>query len=299
MSDLESKTRYDPGEVEPRICADWLDRGLFHPDPEGTPDENYSIAIPPPNVTGVAPHGARAQQLDPGHPDPLPPDAGSGRSGSSAPTMRASPPRRRWSGPSEQVGLSREEIGREEFVARVWQWREQYGDAIVEQLKRLGASCDFDDERFTLDEELREGGARGVRRAVPQGLDLPRPLHGQLGPREPFGDLRPRGRGSRGRRTRSTTSTIRWPRARGRSPSPPSGPRRCSPTRRSPCNPEDERYRAADRRDRDPAARRAQAEDHRRRVRQARVRHRRAQDHPGHDPNDFEIGRRHGLEQIA
>jgi len=52
VSDLESKTRYDPSEVEPRIVEKWLASGLFHPQPEGTAAENYSIAIPPPNVTG-------------------------------------------------------------------------------------------------------------------------------------------------------------------------------------------------------------------------------------------------------
>ena len=53
MSDLEHKTRYDPSEVEPRIEERWLESGLFHPQPGGAPDENYSIAIPPPNVTGA------------------------------------------------------------------------------------------------------------------------------------------------------------------------------------------------------------------------------------------------------
>jgi valyl-tRNA synthetase len=57
-----------------------------------------------------------------------------------------------------QEGTSREEIGRQAFVERVWRWREQYGGTIIEQLKRLGASCDYDDERFTLD----EGYARAV-----------------------------------------------------------------------------------------------------------------------------------------
>ena len=65
-ADLESRTRYEPAEVEPRIIERWLESGLFHPEPEGTADENYSIAIPPPNVTGVAAHGPRAQRLDPG-----------------------------------------------------------------------------------------------------------------------------------------------------------------------------------------------------------------------------------------
>ncbi len=49
-------------------------------------------------------------------------------------------------------GTSRQELGREEFVRRVWEWREHYGHTIVEQFKRLGASCDYSEERFTLDE---------------------------------------------------------------------------------------------------------------------------------------------------
>ena len=52
-SDLEARTRYDPSEVEPRIAESWLASGLFHPEPAGDPSENYSIAIPLPNVTGV------------------------------------------------------------------------------------------------------------------------------------------------------------------------------------------------------------------------------------------------------
>ena len=152
MSDLESKTRYDPGEVEPRIMRRWLDSGLFHPDPEGTPDENYSIAIPPPNVTGVLHMGhalnnsiqdclVRHRRMQGRRTKWI---FGTDHAGIATQTQveRA----------LEQEGLTRAEIGREEFVARVWEWREQYGDAIVEQLKRLGASCDYEDERFTLDE---------------------------------------------------------------------------------------------------------------------------------------------------
>src|SRR5919106_1851034 len=50
---VKEQTRYDPADAEPRVAARWLESGLFHPDPEGTPEENYSIAIPPPNVTGA------------------------------------------------------------------------------------------------------------------------------------------------------------------------------------------------------------------------------------------------------
>jgi valyl-tRNA synthetase len=153
MSDLESNTRYDPSEVEPRIVNKWLASGLFHPTPEGDSAQNYSIAIPPPNVTGslhmghafqdaimdvlIRHHrmrGQRAKWI-----------LGSDHAGIATQTQveRA----------LEQEGTSREALGREAFVQRVWQWREQYGGQIIGQLKRLGASCDYDDERFTLDEQ--------------------------------------------------------------------------------------------------------------------------------------------------
>jgi valyl-tRNA synthetase len=153
MTDLESKTRYDPSEVEPRIVQRWLRSGIFHPQPEGSAEENYSIAIPPPNVTGslhmghafqdaimdtlIRHHrmrGERTKWI-----------LGTDHAGIATQTQveRA----------LVQEGSSREAIGREAFVERVWRWREQYGGTIIEQLKRLGASCDYDAERFTLDED--------------------------------------------------------------------------------------------------------------------------------------------------
>src|SRR3954447_22654859 len=53
LNALRERTRYSPAEVESRVLDRWQESGIFHPEPEGTPDENYSIAIPPPNVTGV------------------------------------------------------------------------------------------------------------------------------------------------------------------------------------------------------------------------------------------------------
>jgi valyl-tRNA synthetase len=160
VADLQSKTRYDPSEVEPRIVDRWLQSGLFHPEPIGTAAENYSIAIPPPNVTGALHMG---HALNTTIQDVLIRNA------------RAKGIRTKWilgtdhAGIATQTqveraladgGLTREEVGREEFVARVWRWREQYGGTIIEQLKRLGASCDYDDERFTLDQRY----ARAVLR---------------------------------------------------------------------------------------------------------------------------------------
>src|ERR671933_1503298 len=155
---LQDRTRYDPSELEPRVLERWLASGLLHPEPAGTPDENYSIAIPPPNVTGAlhmghALNGSIQDVLIRHH------------------RMRGM--RTKWILGTDHAGIatqtqverllasegtSREEIGREAFVERVWRWREQYGGTIIEQYKRLGASCDYAEERFTLD----EGYARAV-----------------------------------------------------------------------------------------------------------------------------------------
>src|SRR3954454_10924129 len=153
MAGLQDRTRFEPSEVEPRIVARWLASGLVHPDPAGTADESFSVAIPPPNVTGA---------LHMGH----------ALNGSVQDTLvryhRMLGQRTKWIlgtdhagiATQKQVerrlaaeGLQREELGREAFVERVWRWRAQYGGTIVEQLKRLGATCDYEDERFTLDED--------------------------------------------------------------------------------------------------------------------------------------------------
>src|ERR1700744_693748 len=152
MSDLASTTRYDPTEVEPRIVEKWLQSGLFHPTPEGTPEENYSMAIPPPNVTGVLHMG---HALNNSIQDCL------------ARYHRMRGQRTKWILGTDHAGIAtqtqveraliaegthRRDLGREAFVERVWQWRAQYGGSIIEQLKRLGAPADYGAERFTLDD---------------------------------------------------------------------------------------------------------------------------------------------------
>jgi valyl-tRNA synthetase len=159
-SELEAKTRYDPSEVEPRIAGSWLASGLFHPEPGGDPSENYSVVIPLPNVTGVLHMG---HALNNSIQDCL------------IRYHRMRGQRTKWilgtdhAGIGTQIqveralateGISREQLGREAFVERVWQWREEYGGQIVKQLKRLGSSLDYEDERFTLD----EGYVRAVQK---------------------------------------------------------------------------------------------------------------------------------------
>jgi valyl-tRNA synthetase len=152
MDTIEMKTRYEPADVEPRIARAWLESGINHPEPEGDPSENYSIAIPPPNVTGVLHMG---HALNNAVQDTL------------IRRARQQGKRTKWilgtdhAGIATQtqvekqlkaLGTSREEVGREQFISRVWAWREQYGSQIIEQIKRLGSSADFSDERFTMDE---------------------------------------------------------------------------------------------------------------------------------------------------
>jgi len=153
MKDLESKKRYVPAEVEPRISERWLQSGLWHPEPAGTASENYSIAIPPPNVTGSL-HMGHALQ------DSIM-DALTRYHRMGPPTQRSKwilgtdhagiATQKQVENALRDEGLSREELGREAFERRVWEWRAQYGGQIIGQLKRLGASCDYEDERFTLD----------------------------------------------------------------------------------------------------------------------------------------------------
>jgi valyl-tRNA synthetase len=151
-ADLESRTRYDPAETEERVFTRWRDSGLFHPAPEGTPDENYSIAIPPPNVTGVLHMG---HALNGAIQDAL------------IRLNRMRGKRTKWILGTDHAGIatqkqverlletegtSREALGRKAFEERVWRWREQYGSSIIDQYMRLGASADYGEERFTLDE---------------------------------------------------------------------------------------------------------------------------------------------------
>ena len=149
---LEETTRWDPGAVEQRVFDRWMAGGWFHPPAEGSPDENYSIAIPPPNVTGALHMG---HALNGTVQDVL---------------IRLNRMRGRntmWILGTDHAGIgtqavverelvsqgtSRQEIGRDAFTERVWEWKEQYGSTIIEQYQRLGASCDYRRERFTLDD---------------------------------------------------------------------------------------------------------------------------------------------------
>src|SRR5690242_7285740 len=167
---LRERTRYVPHDVEPRVFARWEQAGIFHPEPEGTAEENYSIAIPPPNVTGA---------LHMGH----------ALNGSIQDVLirraRMRGVRTKWifgtdhAGIATQVkveqqlaeeGKSKHDLGRDAFIQKVWEWREKYGSTIVEQFKRLGCSCDYDDERFTMDDAYERAVAQVFVSLYEKGL---------------------------------------------------------------------------------------------------------------------------------
>jgi valyl-tRNA synthetase len=170
LSALQDRTRYDPHEVEGRVFARWEEAGIFHPQSAGTADENYSIAVPPPNVTGA---------LHMGH-------ALNGAIQDVCVRLARMRGRRtKWifgtdhAGIATQVkvaealaaeGKAMEDLGREKFVERVWRWREEHGSLITEQYKRLGASLDYADERFTMDDDYARAVAHVFVRLFDKGL---------------------------------------------------------------------------------------------------------------------------------
>ena len=228
-----------------------------------------------------AAHGPRVQGLDPGLPGPLPPHA---RAADEVdPGHR--PRRDRHPDPgraraAEQEGTSRERLGRERFEQRVWEWRQQYGGTIIEQLKRLGASCDYAEERFTLDEAYAQAVLKVFVALYEKGYIYRDRymVNWDPGTGSAISDLE-----VEQREVTDTLYYIDYPLASGLGGDHGGhGAARDDARRhRDRRAPRGRALPAADRREGDPAARRAQAEDHRRRLRQARVRHRRAEDHPG------------------
>ena len=150
---------YEPAAVEARWYPVWLERGYFRPESARDARATFSMVIPPPNVTGTLHIGhalnnslqdilCRYKRMDGFRVLWVP---GMDHAGIATQNVveRA----------LQAEGKSRHELGREAFVERVWKWKEERGGAIVHKLKRLGASCDWTRERFTLDEGL----SRAVR----------------------------------------------------------------------------------------------------------------------------------------
>jgi len=149
----ELPKNYDPAEVEPRRYAEWLQAGVFHdePDPARPP---FIISMPPPNITGKLHlgHGSTYTPMDVltryhrmlGENADWIPGQDHAAIATEAVVVRE----------LAKEGLTRDALGREAFVQRVWQWREEYGGTIDAQFKRLGFGADWARDRFTMDEGL-------------------------------------------------------------------------------------------------------------------------------------------------
>ncbi|PIV43099.1 MAG: valine--tRNA ligase [Candidatus Nealsonbacteria bacterium CG02_land_8_20_14_3_00_40_11] len=146
---------YEHKETEDKIYQLWLRAGFFNPDKlPGTRKKSYAIVIPPPNVTGELHMGhalnatcqdilIRKKRMEGFRTLWLP---GTDHAGIATQVKVEKELRK-------QEGISRHDLGREKFIEKIWEWKNKYGDIILDQLKRLGASCDWSRTRFTLDEE--------------------------------------------------------------------------------------------------------------------------------------------------
>jgi len=145
--------------AERKWYAYWLERNYFHAEDENPEKKPYCIVIPPPNVTGILHMGhalnntlqdimIRYRRMQGFNALWMPGMDHAGIATQNVVEQELS-----------REGLNRHDLGREKFIERVWQWKEKYGGIIIEQLKRLGASCDWARQRFTMDEGL----SRAVR----------------------------------------------------------------------------------------------------------------------------------------
>ena len=152
MSKLEVSAKYDPVATEDKWYQYWMENGFFHSEPDER--EPYTIVIPPPNVTGVLHMGhmlnntiqdvlVRRARMQGKNACWLP-----GTDHASIATEARVVAR------LKKAGIKKTDLSRDEFLKHAWEWKEEHGGIILEQLKKLGASCDWDRTKFTMDEDL-------------------------------------------------------------------------------------------------------------------------------------------------
>ena len=151
---MEISTKYNPSEVEQKWYDYWMRNRCFHSEPDNR--EPYTIVIPPPNVTGILHMGhvlnntlndvlIRKARMDGKNACWVPGTDHASIATESKVVARL-----------KERGISKEDLTREEFLKYAWEWKEEHGGIILEQLRKLGASCDWDRTRFTMEPELSD-----------------------------------------------------------------------------------------------------------------------------------------------
>ncbi len=151
---MEIPSRYSPQEIEDKWYKFWLDKNYFHSEPDNR--EPYTVVIPPPNVTGVLHMG---HMLNNTIQDVLVRRARmQGKNACWVPgTDHASiATEAKVVGHLKNQGIDKSTLSRDKFLEHAWEWKEKHGGIILEQLKKLGASCDWDRTKFTMDPDLYE-----------------------------------------------------------------------------------------------------------------------------------------------
>ena len=165
----ELSKQYDPKEVEERIYKMWLNGRYFHAKCEEN-KPTYTIVIPPPNITGQLHMGhaldntlqdilIRFKRMQ-GYDTLWVPGTDHASIATEAKIVEK----------MRQEGLTKEDVGRDGFLERAWEWKKQYGGRIIEQLKKMGSSCDWERERFTLDEGCSKAVKEVFVRLYEKGL---------------------------------------------------------------------------------------------------------------------------------
>lgn len=162
-------TKYNPGEVEDKWYSFWEEGGFFHcePDPDKKP---FTIVIPPPNVTGVLHMGhalnnilqdiiVRWRRMQGFNTLWMPGTDHAGIATQNVVERELA-----------KKGTNRHELGREKFIDEVWKWKNEYGSVILKQLRKLGCSCDWKRERFTMDEGLSKAVKEAFVKLYEKGL---------------------------------------------------------------------------------------------------------------------------------
>ncbi|MDE6110678.1 MAG: class I tRNA ligase family protein, partial [Eubacterium sp.] len=165
--DLEKQ--YNPANVEDRTYKFWVDNGYFHADVKSE-KKPYTIVIPPPNITGQLHMGhaldntlqdilIRYHRMN-GYDTLWLPGTDHASIATEAKIVEA----------MRAEGVTKEDLGRDGFLERAWEWKKQYGGRIIEQLKKMGSSCDWDRERFTLDEGCNKAVVEVFNNLYEKGL---------------------------------------------------------------------------------------------------------------------------------